>query len=245
MRVATSARLRQIVGMGLLLGAWTLASGASHKTDLADLAEASVQGEVATEILDFRLPAQPLGQALQRYGLQTQQPALFRSELVRDRISTAVMGRYAPEAALQLLLQGTGLVAERFQQSGQGGGFVLKEIPPTVASAERPAVPASLDGYPALLQTRVWQALCAGARTAPGAYRALLRFIVDGAGRIQRPQVMGSSGDLDRDTAIQVALSAVHLGLAPPAAMPQPVTMLVLPDTGGTRLRCAQAATLD
>jgi DNA-directed RNA polymerase specialized sigma24 family protein len=78
------------------------------------------------QMFDFDLPAQPLAAALDRYAAASRRPALFRSELATGRTSSAVRGRYTPEVALDLLRQGTGLMADK-SDTGPIDGFVLVE----------------------------------------------------------------------------------------------------------------------
>lgn len=189
----------------------------------------------------FDLPALPLADALKRYAALTRQPALFRSEILAGRTSSAVRGRYAPDAALRLLLEGTGLVAEQVR-TGSGPTLALKPAEPAAAPPPRAASLGSLAGYPGLVQARVWQALCDDPRTRPGAYRSLLRFEVDATGRLQRPRLLGSSGDAARDAAMLRALEAVRLAEAPPPGMPQPLTLLVRPTPPGGDPECRDAA---
>lgn len=187
--------------------------------------------EAATRPISFDIPARPLAEALRLYALVTRQPALFRSELVEGRISSAVRGQYSPEAALHRLLDGTGLIAETVE-GGTARAFVLKVAPAHPAPAGNG--PGGLAGYPGLVQTGVWEALCGNPRTAPGKYRLLLRFHIDVAGSLQGIRLLGSSGDTQQDNAILAGLQGMRLGAPPPADMPQPVTMVILPgDTAG------------
>jgi len=190
---------------------------------------------VVDPLLDFDIPAQALDAALQRYGSLSHQPALYRAEIVNGQMASAVHGRYTAEQALQLLLQGTGLTAEKFA-TGRDSAFILKAAP----ASSRQAGLGSLAGYPARLQTRVWQALCDNPRTAPGSYRSLLRFQVDAAGRIARARMLGSTGDAARDAAMLETLQHVRMDSAPPRGMAQPVTLLLLPTDAGFGRRCDQ-----
>lgn len=196
----------------------------------------------ADHALDFDIPAQPLGDALKRYGALTRQPALFRSEILAGLTSSAVRGLYAPEAALRLLLDGTGLVAEKVQ-TGSGVTLALKAAS-VQATAPRAASLGNLAGYPSLVQARVWEALCDNVRTRPGTYRSLLRLQVDAAGQVQRARLLGSTGDAFRDAAILGTLQSVRLERSPPPDMPQPLTLLILPtdSSGGTRCGSAMSS---
>jgi TonB family protein len=177
--------------------------------------------------IDFNIPAQPLAAALNRYASLSSRPALFSSEIVAGRTSSAVLGRYAPEAALQHLLEGTGIVAEKVAD-GPSDAFVLKEVSAQIAIP--PATPVAGDGYSALIQAGIWQALCSNPGTAPGAYRALLRFQVNAAGGIQAAQLLGSTGNSRRDATLLESVRQVRIDLAPPPdVVQQPLTMIILP----------------
>jgi hypothetical protein len=182
---------------------------------------------------EFDLPAQPLALALDRFADLTGRAALFSSTLVAGRTSAAVRGRLAPLAALQALLQGTGLEAEEVS-AGRVAALVLKPAGPSPSAPVAAAPRAGQENYDSLIQARVWEALCAAPLTAQGGYRSLLRFRIDAAGRVQRAQLLGGSGDARRDLLLVEALERVRIGRAPPPQMPQPVTMLILPEQGGT-----------
>ncbi|WP_411882698.1 secretin and TonB N-terminal domain-containing protein [Polaromonas sp. YR568] len=183
---------------------------------------ASVHGDS----FDFDLPAQPLSSALERYAVITDRTVLFSDTLVAGRMSSPVKGRHAPEAALAALLAGTGLAAEnpggRLQNS-----FVLKQASAAVAAqADGAGLERSYDG---LVQMRVWEALCADRRTAPGNYRASLRLNVDPTGRLAAPALIGSTGDAGRDQAVLTALDHLQMDHAPPAGLRQPLVLVILP----------------
>lgn len=196
-------------------------------------ADGGAQG--GEHLLDFELPAQPLASALEQYGRGTRQSTLFRSELVAGKVSAPLYGRYTAAHALNLMLVGTGLVAQQVD-SDPAGAFVIgvrrDASAPATSAAER------LAGYPAVLQASVWKALCADVRTLPGEYRALLSFSVDSTGRVAEPQLLAQTGDPERDAAILGALSTMHIGIAPPPGLPQPLSILVQPRMPGSAQSC-------
>lgn len=216
----------------MLCGLAAPALGAPYVDDAPSWEDVTAPGAPSGAVdraLDFDIPAQPLATALQRYALISSRPALFSSAMVAGRTSTALHGLHAPEAALHRLLEGTGLIA----QKGKGGpadAFVLKVVS-AQANAARPSPgPDGLDiDYGGQVQARVWEALCAEARTAPGDYRSLLRFEVDASGRLRQPRLLTSTGDVRRDAAVLEALERVRVGRAPPPRMAQPLTMILLP----------------
>lgn len=193
----------------------------------------------AGHLFDFDIAAQPLVTALYQYGDMSRQPALFDTSMIAGRTSPGVRGRYMPEAALHQLLQGTGLRAEKLH-SEHGETFVLKETGHAGAMAHTP-LPGIFDtAYPGLIQAGIWQALCADSRIAPGDYSFLFRFRVDASGRITSPQLLGTTGNAQRDSLLMAALRRVQLEQSPPPAMTQqPLTMLLLP-IDQERQRCDQ-----
>ncbi|MCW5298904.1 hypothetical protein DXT88_12050 [Herbaspirillum lusitanum] len=180
---------------------------------------------------EFDIPSQSLASALDRYAVITGNPVLFPSKLAAGRSSSAVRGRLEAGAALELLLQGTGLAAEQLHEGGLNT-FALKQLSAAdvvEATARAEAKRHVSERYDALVQARVWEALCKDAHTAPGSYRALLRFRIDAQGRIRQPRLVSSTGDARRDSMLTDTLANVGIGQPPPADLMQPLTMLMLP----------------
>ncbi len=69
----------------------------------------------------------------------------------------------------------------------------------------------------------------------------MLRFQVDESGQIQRPRLIGSTGDTSRDAVVLEVLRHVRMDSAPTPDLEQPVTMLLLPHDAGFEVRCDQA----
>jgi hypothetical protein len=213
------------------------------------LAGATVRAQA--EATRFDIARQPLTAALEQYGLRTGLPVFFDAGLVAGRESTAVQATATPAAALNTLLLGTGLVAD-YAGTGATAAFVLKAAPSASAGAGPLAAEAQADaastsasrgqgghgGYDGLVQTRIWEAFCGNPRTAPGGYRAAMRFVVDGTGRIAHAFLLGTSGDRARDGAILDTLRQVRIDGPPPPDMAQPLTMLILPRSQTPGLEC-------
>lgn len=173
----------------------------------------------------FDIPAQPLADALQRYAMISGRPALFSSAQVAGLTSSPVRGDLVADIALERLLAGTGLVAQH-ARSGPAEAFVLK----TSATEPLPSgndAPARI--YAGRVQAGVWAALCANAVTRPGQYRALLRFEIDMTGTLRDARLLTSTGERGRDSAVLHVLASVHIDGAPPQALEQPLTMVLLP----------------
>lgn len=93
--------------------------------------------------VEFNLAAQPAHTALLAFSKQTQIDVLFSFDELRKVQSQAVRGRFEPEAALALLLEGTGFAA---QPIGKGKFVVRAHQPPRGAIRGRLLRP---DGAPA------------------------------------------------------------------------------------------------
>jgi Secretin and TonB N terminus short domain len=184
--------------------------------------------------LYFSIPALPLAQALERYAVVADETVLFSDELVAQRRSHAIDGHFTPQEALDLLLIGTRLRAERMGEGGDSDSFVLREDHEADVSA--PRLDRSYDG---LVQQRVWQALCARRLTAPGNYRAILLLEVDATGRLKAPQLLGSTGSPGRDRAIVATLQGLRLEALPPPSLQQPLALVILPTRKPAPVPCA------
>ncbi|KAK0331360.1 hypothetical protein LTR94_029242, partial [Friedmanniomyces endolithicus] len=76
----------------------------------------------AQEQRTYQIPPGALGEALFAWGAQSDQQIFFTSELVAGRRSPGASGAFTPDAALDAVLQGTGLTWSR----GSSGAVVLR-----------------------------------------------------------------------------------------------------------------------
>lgn len=74
---------------------------------------AASQAEIAASRLAFDIPAQELGAALKALGAAANEQVLFSERVVAGLRSPDLKGEYSIEEAIELLLEGTGLTAER------------------------------------------------------------------------------------------------------------------------------------
>jgi hypothetical protein len=227
------------LSLGLLCGmappAWAGVAGTdSH---VAEAAEAGESAASATPSRDFDIPAQPLMTALDSYASATHLSIVAPSEMVRDRMSAPVHGRLSADAALRQLLAGTGLIAER-QDDGMAATYYLKEAAGRAAPRPGRTVLFGSPAYAALVQARIWQALCADARTVPGQYRTAFRFQIDPDGHLDHPRLFASTGDDSRDAAVLNVLGQVRVDPPPAALARQSVLMRLSPDDPAHPHRC-------
>jgi len=187
----------------------------------------------------FRIPAQSLASALQAYGQTTGIQVLYESNSAVGRTSVAVEGRFAADAALNLVLKGTDLRVRYIRPDA------ITLAPPSVEGVNRapPAVPLAasdlslgtlrvrgssgndgrLQDYSQGVQMDIQNALRKNPRTRDGSYRAVLDLWIDSARTIERTELFRSTGDRDRDAAVAATLRGVTISRPAPANLPQPV----------------------
>lgn len=190
----------------------------------------------------FDIPAQPLASALDAYSATTGLMAVYNGNLAAGRLSNAIRGRLTPQAALPLLLKGTGLVAEYTSSEAfvvvPGLDESLIKLPSAIASAAIARQDAIERRYSAMMQDSVTDALCAQPLTRPGSYRAAISFWIGAGGEMLRVKLLSSTGDQQRDAAILDVAGRASVGEPPPARMAQPFTMVVLPQSSGGTIDC-------
>lgn len=200
----------------------------------------------------FDIAAQPLAEALTAFHRLTGASLLYEASTASGLRANAVQGELAPAAALQRLLEGTGVVA---QQTSESAFLLTREAAEPPAEARPAAPPSPADAAPdprdaafahyrGRLQARILSALCHHPLTVPGSYRLALNAWVDGEGRIARV-LIHPTGLPARDTRIEAALVGLDLHDAVPPRLAQPVSLLVLPrppsQTGDCRAPASEA----
>jgi hypothetical protein len=210
---------------GLLLAAFSTALPA-----VAQPASSSPE-----KLIAFDIESQPLASALDRYGDATGREVFYDTALAEGRKSGVVEGEFTPEAALRMLLEGTGLSA-RFLADDS---FVLLPIP----AQDRPravqaAPPAAHRAYYARIQASLRDAFCRSGEVRPGGFRVVAVFWIGASGAIERYQRLGSAGADDIDRGIDAALRDTRLSEPPPAGFAQPVLIMVVPQAPGVTMGC-------
>ncbi|MDZ5633841.1 hypothetical protein [Janthinobacterium sp. GMG1] len=197
-------------------------------------------------VLQFDIAAQNLGDALDLYSRRTG-IAVLMDQRYAQRQSAAVRGAYAAGAALQALLEGTGL------QSRLSDAQAVIVYAPAAADLPQVSVVAAADipgatqgggdhaAYVSRLQHVLLGLLCRAAQTRPGGYRLALQLYLNRAGVVDRVHLLDSTGLRARDTAIARVVLGMRVGAAPLPSMPQPVSILLLPQGPGSEVDCASA----
>lgn len=85
--------------------------------------------------------------------------------------------------------------------------------------------------YGGLLKNEILDQLQQDQRTRAGAYTVGIRLWVRQDGSIERVTLTQSSGDKERDRAIEAAAGRIRVAQGPPSDMPQPVTLRIVSRT--------------
>jgi len=201
------------------------------------------QGERAREAprVQFSIPGQPLVTALQAYSQASGVQVLYESGLAAGRRSAPVEGEFSAEAALQILLAGTGLA---IRYAGASAITLARapteDLPPSFApvvpdlSLDTLRVPGPADArdrlgdYRERIQSDIQNALKRNARARKGNYSVAVRLWVDGSRTVQRAELFRSTGDPERDAAIAGALRGLVVSQDTPANLPQPIRIMIV-----------------
>lgn len=197
--------------------------------------------QAESSLLLLNLPAQDLEHALQAYSRATGMAVLVDRELTRGRRSISVRGRFTAQEALAMLLTGSGLMA----RYARDDAFTLQlpavsQPPATRGAAARNAARIN-NSYATALQQAIEASLCRSPLTRPGSFRALVQVWVNPQGLIEHSRLVSSTGDEQRDEALVRNLGTTRVERPAPSSLRQPVTLLLMPDTTGTRMECTAA----
>lgn len=180
----------------------------------------------SSQTITFEIPSQSLAQALERFSIATGIDVFFNATMAERRQSSPVIGSFTPQAAIRMLLSGTGYVA---RASAPGSIAIVRHD-----AGARDAAPADhstrYEAYFSQIQEKVDQVLRTWPETATATADMLLRLWLKSSGDVARAELLALKGDdnlyVNRSIANLISKSKFA---APPAGMPQPVTLLILP----------------
>lgn len=197
---------------------------------------AALAGNDGTGAHIYDIPAQPLRQALKTFAENTSLQIFYETSLTAGRWSSPVTGLHDAETALRLLLAGTGLSAGSFES---GTVTILETAPHAdVRLRQAKARAAGYTRYFALMQAGVQTALCAAPLVRHDAPERRVQLWIAPSGSLAQARLLTPSASRDDDEAFMAALRNLVVAEPPPASMPEPVTMLIMPraeDAAGCR----------
>lgn len=238
------------------IGCMALLSSLCMGAERQGTPEASIASRNQDEQASFDIPPQPLVTALRAYSEATGIAVLVDTGLTESRASTGVHGKFGAAAALQQLLLGTGLVARYASRDAFTLALDEREVGIPLAANDGSATSdnehpfAVAENYGGSLQAEIEKALCRSERTRPGSYRLAMQVWISPAGAVERTKLLDSVGSDAIDAEIIEIMAGVRID-PPPAGMPQPLTILLLPRpldrpfvcrTNGTDRRVAEPA---
>src|SRR6185312_10051063 len=105
---------------------------------VASVSVAALAGAAFAQVRNINIPAEDLKDALDVYISQSGVQLVYKANDVSGLKSQAVRGSFTPEQALERLLQGTGVTAQR----GPSGAFVVVRQARSAAIEPLTATPA-------------------------------------------------------------------------------------------------------
>lgn len=199
------------------------------------------------DTIAFDIPPQPLLAALRTYGEITGQAVLVDNTLAAGRNSPGVRGNYDKTEALRQLLAGTGLVASyssdqaftlKLAEPSSYTGKMVREQP---ESAGLGGIEAVIERYAGKIQKPIEDALCQSDDTRPGTYRLALQLWIAASGRVEQTKLLDAMQSPRRADEVRRVLNRLTLD-PPPSGMPQPITLLLLPNRPGEASACSDAS---
>lgn len=213
-----------LIGLVLLLSSHPLA--AESRIDRVRVDATQEDAGVKSVMLD--IPSQALDVALKAFGVATQVALFYETGVVSGRRSFPVHGEYPVDAALRVMLKGTGLSSTSFDR---GTITILAPALHAVASDVKRAKAglAEFSLYLALVQQGLDRAFCRAPVAASDPDDFLARVWISPTGDVQRAELLPGTGIEARDRVYIAALTGLLIGAPPPAAMPQPVNLMIMP----------------
>ena len=210
----------------------------------ATLASAAEQADGAAKeaSIVFDVASQSLEAALDIFSSTSNVQVLYETSLTSGHRSAKVHGVFTPEAALNAMLAGTGLIA--WHTTKDSYSLVQQQDAAPLAREDSGGLPPEITRYSHFLgvvQAGFLDTLCRSAETRPGRYKIALKFTVGPSGRILQTSLLSSTGDRERDAEIVAVAEHLTVGEAPPPDLSQPITMVIVPRSADMTGDCASA----
>jgi hypothetical protein len=188
--------------------------------------------------LQFDIPSQPLASSLKEYSAITNLEIYYESSLVDGHRSPSIRGSFSPHVALRRLLEGTGFSIASFEP---GTITILPDKP--VEGQDLAALKSKgteFTPYFSHIQAGLRAVFCRTPALQTDTAELIVRLWIAPSGAVARAEILSPTGSEERDRAYAAAIGTLVIGQAPPTAMPQPVTLMILPRTSRTAAECPQ-----
>lgn len=192
----------------------------------------TVRDSVPSGPVSFDIPAQPLGAALDAYSMTTGLDVFYNAAIAERRHSNAAHGTFTPLRAIQIMLGGSGYVARITAPRS------LTIVPESAEerSAPRPGrADARFESYFSLVQQQIDRILCNLPDETASRAEVLLRMWLKPSGEVSRADVLADANSASPP--LTSIISQVRF-VAPPADMPQPVTLVIFPPASKADRQC-------
>ncbi|HXH46565.1 MAG TPA: hypothetical protein VNK51_22355 [Bradyrhizobium sp.] len=212
------------------LALWMLAIAATTASgwlSQASALEALSPAGASESTVAFDIPSLAIEDALLAFGAASGIEVFVDGSAVVGLRSSPVKGMLTARRALEVLLTGTGLKAHS-----------VGERAISLSVEAKPGRGADFRDYSALLQQTALRRLCVMPELRLGSFRIAMTFRISPSGAVETPTLLSSTGDSARDSRIVKALQAMTVA-KPPAALPQPVIMVILPRASSETGDCA------
>jgi hypothetical protein len=202
----------------------------------------ATQEDAGIKFVMLDIPSQALDVALKAFGVATQVALFYETGVVSGRRSFPVHGEYPVDAALRVMLKGTGLSSTSFDR---GTITILAPALSDVAShlKRTKAGLVEFSSYLALVQQSLDQAFCRAPVAATDPDDFVARVWISPAGDVQRAELLPGTGIDARDRVYMSALTRLSIGAPPPAAMPQPINLMLMPKKSQGSSACMMQGT--
>jgi hypothetical protein len=223
-----------------------LAATASIPDQVVSPTDVQADKAEANEAITFDIPPQPLLTALRAYSETTGQAVLVDNALAAGRQSPGVRGDFDKVEALRQLLAGTGLVASyssdqaftlKLAESGESVSMSVQERSEVTVGG---GIEAVTERYAGKIQRPIEVALCQSDSTRPGKYRLAMQIWIAPSGKVEQTRLLTPMNE-QRGNEVRAELDKLVLA-PPPADMPQPITLLLLPGREVHSTACASAS---
>jgi TonB family protein len=221
------ARRRAAPGLALLvLASGLLITGAGASARVEDRPAAAAVDRLQA----FDIPAQPLPGAMLAFSRISNVQVLYDSHDAARATCNPVSGRMSSGQALRELLQGTGFVihyvgprAVTLVLPGETAPAALRLDTLQVESAPVRIGGTRFTAYADEVLTDVRRAMQDDVAAVQARREVIVKLWLAPNGRVQRTEIVKSTGDAAADAAVGRSIAGVVVGHAPPDGLPQPL----------------------